>query len=149
MIWPWNLSFRLEYPKSWSVDIQRKVLSLWWWINCQTSLYLQLRGPLPSESRVPEVMVLCGTPEIVEMLNFKWLVQFCAESDLIAQIQARSADVSLRNIYRRKLELRKAIYTYHFSDYLLMGKKSGNLLSVKAKVCCPGCCSSVAWSILP
>lgn len=74
IIWPWSF-FPLDYPKNWPVNIQRQVSSLSLWINCQTSLLLQLRGYLPSESRVPEVIVLWGTPETVEMLNLKWLVQ--------------------------------------------------------------------------
>lgn len=65
-------------------------------------LLLQLTGPLPSASRVPEVKVLCGTPGTAEMFNIKWLMQFCAESDLISQIQAKAADMNSRNIYRQK-----------------------------------------------
>ena len=46
-------------------------------------ILLQIRGPHPPITG-PRVSALHRTLEIVEMLNFKWLMQFCARSDLVS-----------------------------------------------------------------
>lgn len=57
----------------------------------------------------------------------------CKIRPCLTQIQARAADTSLRNIYRKKtLKIEKG-YIYHFSVYIFVGEKSGGLLSIQQK----------------
>lgn len=94
------------------------------------SLLLQSRSPLPSKSRVPEVLVLCGTWGTVEMLNLKRLVQFYEESYLISRIQAREL-IQIQGLFMEENLLIK----HHFSAYLLMGDTSQSFLGTQTKKC--------------